>query len=39
MLLIIFLIVWICIAVYLFSIDRKIGNLKKNLKFREKLKD
>ncbi len=34
-LLIIFLIVWISIAIYLFAIDKKVKDLKKMIKFRE----
>ncbi|MFZ0390615.1 MAG: CcmD family protein [Calditrichia bacterium] len=35
-LLTIFLIVWVTIAVYLFTLDKKVRDLKKYLKFREK---
>lgn len=36
-LLIIFLIVWFSIAGYLFSLDRKISGLKRDLEFRKNM--
>lgn len=38
-LLIIFVIIWVTIALYLFSLDRKVKDLKKMVHFREKSKE
>ncbi len=38
-LLVIFIVVWLIIALYLFSIDRRVRELKKIVQLRENLKD